>query len=287
MRIFKHKKGTWNELVMQPMMQLIIVFAVIFLPLFGYVYTATDFDLMARHYIARDTALLVDTMQSVSGNVLFRYKEKTLGNSMNLSENGIYVYDEAGNKIRSRHDHGFFPFLTGLDYEIKPSHLKPFFKPDQELEEQDYIKPFLCKSGNELSMLSQANECNLNKPKLEVIIKPFNRIKVQKQTAEYEETRLAEDLLLELEQNQITITDQVDSLTLLIVIKSVEGDKVSVFYSEDTSRNIANIFALNLETTVTKSDISSLKDTKYSVLIEFGKEKEHNELINKIVESIK
>ena len=91
MRIFNQKKGTWIELVTKPIMQLIIVFTVIFLPLFGYVYVAADFDLTLRHYLARDTALLVDTMQSMPGNIIFHYKNFFICNFASSSSEIVLI----------------------------------------------------------------------------------------------------------------------------------------------------------------------------------------------------
>lgn len=98
--MLKSKRGSeyftmsWNVLV-----RLIVIFVIIFLPVFAFVMQVTSSDYFEKNYLAIDLALLTDTILASPNDIIYVYPRNTKKFTFDIQENNIRVVNKKGSII--------------------------------------------------------------------------------------------------------------------------------------------------------------------------------------------
>ena len=85
---------SWNVLI-----RLIVIFVIIFLPVFAFVMQVTSSDYFEKNYLAIDLALLTDTILASPNDIIYVYPHNTKKFSFDIQENNIRVVNKKGSII--------------------------------------------------------------------------------------------------------------------------------------------------------------------------------------------
>ena len=88
-RLFKAKEGLDHELFFTAFD--IILASIVLLALYNFVTDAVELTLFEKHYVARDTALLINALYAAPADVTYTYAEKLDGFSIDFSRQRVSI----------------------------------------------------------------------------------------------------------------------------------------------------------------------------------------------------
>jgi|TARA_B100001971_G_C18242142_1_gene571624 hypothetical protein len=138
----------------------ILIFAVVFFLMMIYVDKTVESTTFEKHFLARDSALLIDTLYISPGNTIINYPQNTLWFSFNFNKNKVEVYEDETTRKPSSYfteDKNMIFNYKDIQPEKKADLEKtlieeynPFFTYTPELEEGASVKLVFSKTGKDI-----------------------------------------------------------------------------------------------------------------------------------------
>lgn len=118
--MFKQKRGQITTMVLWFMIDLVLAIVIFFI-LSSYVDRAAEYTTFEKNFLARDIALLIDTLYAAPGNVITNYSQDTLWFTFKFDKNQVQIYDITENPNPPMSDRALYPFIEdrNLKFEYK------------------------------------------------------------------------------------------------------------------------------------------------------------------------
>lgn len=150
------KRGAFNTVV-NWIIQLAIP-GLFLLTMLGWISETASNDLFERNYLARDLALVVDTIYASPGNVKVVYPTLSRGYTLEFTHNRVDVYDQTVDINPPLFRRGIYIYAEDLNIPIQPVVLAPDidFEVGEAPTQEDYVQPIFYKDSEKMVVSNEA-----------------------------------------------------------------------------------------------------------------------------------
>jgi len=132
------KRGEIVEVVLMPAMIMLLAFAV-FLVMFNWVGKIGETTTFQKEFLAKDIALLIDSLYTVPGQAVVYYSKKTFNFTIEISENKVEVYENKSDFFKKSFYFTEDPSIP-IDYKVIGPSEEPLVFSKRERKMVEYLE---------------------------------------------------------------------------------------------------------------------------------------------------
>jgi len=296
------KRGTITTSALWFMFDIVLAVVIFFL-LSSFVDRAAETTTFEKNFLARDTALLVETLYAAPGTVELDYTQDSLWFTFNFQENIVQVYDATLNDNPPAIEKSIFPYTGDNNIAFKNRIITPLKKIERkesifptrwlttnrpEQEKETTVTLNFKKTNQELVINSEVNFNKLSCPIIESSMP--SKITIVPKTILGQTSTFTDSLRLRLNAD---LKDFLELKDEFAIIEIREGNpKALVSQGSQRSRKLACLIINELSDTyqinpeITISDDQTLTKAKIAIIIQIPKELQNQKTIEAIIKGV-
>ncbi len=268
--MFKNKRGVMLLVRLIPLLVLSIVALLLFFQVKTLVaspYAATSL------FIAKDTALLIDTAESIPSNIHYEYPTSLQGNVLRRKENTIAIYNSLDDKTKiSFKTHNFNPSKM-YKLNVSPELDLTFFAINKQENTINLVDGFEAKLSLKFNSSTPLVKSNFEKQNLKLYLYSI-KVSENAQSLKF----IKNSLMANLEQEQFNFTTNKDNSSLVIILDDSNTNKTIIKYSREKNletkslaQNIFNVLKEFPSINLNKGMVENININKPTIEITLGK----------------